>query len=74
MPCIALIFKGGNVSQQRLTRRDAARFLGIDEKTLYRRAKEGLIKTYEDPLDRRRTLFDLKDLKKLRNLSARALN
>ena len=62
------------MNQQRLTRRDAARFLGIDEKTLYRRAKEGLIKTYEDPLDRRKTLFDLKDLKRLRNLSARALN
>jgi predicted site-specific integrase-resolvase len=74
MPYIALILQGGDVSQQRLTRRDAARFLGIDEKTLYRRAKEGLIKTYEDPLDRRKTLFDLKDLKRLRDQSSRALN
>ena len=74
MPYIALILQGGDVSQQRLTRRDAARFLGIDEKTLYRRAKEGLIKTYEDPLDHRKTLFDMKDLKKLRDQSARALN
>jgi hypothetical protein len=62
---------GGQVSQK-LSLVAAARFAGCSEKTLSRRAKEGKIRTYEDPLDKRKVLFDPRDLKRLKKPQPRA--
>lgn len=49
---------------------DSAKFLGVSERKMWKLAKEGTVKYRQDPLDKRRKLFKLSDLKKLKGGSS----
>lgn len=45
---------------------EAREYLGISKTKIWRLVKEGAIKTYEDPLDKRKHLVRLRDVEKLK--------
>jgi len=58
------------MSAQLMSLGDSAKFLGVSERKMWKLAKEGTVKYRQDPLDRRRKLFKLSDLKRLKEGSA----
>ena len=46
----------------------AAEYLGISKVTLWKLVNEGAITAYKDKLDRRKKLFKVADLKKLKTI------
>ncbi len=51
---------------------EAARFLGISRQKMSRMVKHGLIPVHNDPLDFRKKIFRLSDLKRLKNAYVKA--
>lgn len=53
-----------------LTLADAAKFLGVSERKMWKLSKEGTVSFRQDPLDKRKKLYKLSELKKLKGASA----
>jgi excisionase family DNA binding protein len=57
------------MKRQEITLAEAARYLGVSERKVWKLSKEGTVTYRQDPLDKRKKLFKLADLKKLKEAS-----
>lgn len=58
------------MSKEILTLGEAARYLGVSERKMWKLVKEGTVKSRQDPLDKRKKLLKVSDLNKLKGASA----
>ena len=62
----------GKKAKQWMTTTEATSFLGISSKTMSRLIREGVIKTHDHPLDRRKKLVRYADISRLKEAAERA--
>ena len=62
----------GKKARQWMTTTEATSFLGISSKTMSRLIREGVIKTHNHPLDRRKKLVRFADITRLKEAAERA--
>jgi DNA-binding MarR family transcriptional regulator len=62
----------GKKAKQWMTTTEATIFLGISSKTMTRLIREGVIKTHDHPLDRRKKLVRYADISRLKEAAERA--
>ncbi len=62
----------GKKAKQWMTTTEATSFLGISSKTMSRLIREGVIKTHDHPLDRRKKLVRYSDVSRLKEAAERA--
>ena len=62
----------GKKSKQWMTTTEATSFLGISSKTMSRLIREGVVKTHNHPLDRRKKLVRFADITRLKEAAERA--
>lgn len=62
----------GKKAKEWMTTTEATSFLGISSKTMSRLIREGLIKTHDHPLDRRKKLVRYADISRLKEAAERA--
>jgi excisionase family DNA binding protein len=62
----------GKKAKQWMTTTEATTFLGISSKTMTRLIREGVIKTHDHPLDRRKKLVRYADISRLKEAAERA--
>lgn len=58
------------MKRQEITLAEAARYLGVSERKVWKLSKEGAVSCRQDPLDKRKKLFKITELKKLKEASA----
>jgi excisionase family DNA binding protein len=59
-------------ARQWMTTTEATSFLGISSKTMSRLIREGVVKTHDHPLDRRKKLVRYSDINRLKEAAERA--
>jgi phage antirepressor YoqD-like protein len=57
------------MQEQLMSLGQSAKFLGVSERKMWKLLKEGKVNYRQDPLDKRRKLFKLSELKKLKEES-----
>jgi len=62
----------GKKSRQWMTTTEATEFLGVSSKTMARLIKDGVVKTHDHPLDRRKKLVSFSDITRLKEAADRA--
>ncbi len=62
----------GKKARQWMTTTEATSFLGISSKTMSRLIREGVVKTHDHPLDRRKKLVRYADITRLKEAAERA--
>jgi excisionase family DNA binding protein len=62
----------GKKAKQWMTTTEATSFLGISSKTMSRLIREGVLKTHDHPLDRRKKLVRYSDVSRLKEAAERA--
>jgi DNA-binding MarR family transcriptional regulator len=62
----------GKKAKQWMTTTEATSFLGISSKTMSRLIREGVVKTHDHPLDRRKKLVRYSDITRLKEAAERA--
>jgi DNA-binding MarR family transcriptional regulator len=62
----------GKKARQWMTTTEATSFLGISSKTMSRLIREGVVKTHDHPLDRRKKLVRYTDITRLKEAAERA--
>jgi DNA-binding MarR family transcriptional regulator len=62
----------GKKSKQWMTTTEATTFLGISSKTMSRLIREGVVKTHDHPLDRRKKLVRYSEIARLKEAAERA--
>jgi hypothetical protein len=58
------------MKKEEITLAEAARFLGVSERKVWKLSKEGTVSCRQDPLDKRKKLFKIAELRKLKEASA----
>lgn len=62
----------GKKAKEWMTTTEATTFLGISSKTMSRLIREGVVKTHDHPLDRRKKLVRYADISRLKEAAERA--
>lgn len=62
----------GKKAKEWMTTTEATGFLGISSKTMSRLIREGVVKTHDHPLDRRKKLVRYADIRRLKEEAERA--
>lgn len=62
----------GKKAKEWMTTTEATSFLGISSKTMSRLIREGVVKTHDHPLDRRKKLVRYADIARLKEAAERA--
>ena len=62
----------GKKGRRWMTTTEATNFLGISSKTMSRLIREGVVKTHDHPLDRRKKLVRCADITRLKEAAERA--
>jgi hypothetical protein len=62
----------GKTAKQWMTTTEATNFLGVSSKTMARLIRDGIVKTHDHPLDRRKKLVRFADITRLKEAADRA--
>ncbi len=62
----------GKKARQWMTTTEATSYLGVSSKTMARLIRDGIVKTHDHPLDRRKKLVRFSDITRLKAAADRA--